>query len=173
MACPDCGFDAPTVAPADALAAVRSYPRRWRALLVRPDDADPEILRRRPAAGEPSALDHGAAAAAGMQAAAVALGAIQSHDDPPVDLEPPPAAGGRTLDDVLGAITSAAGALADAIDAVHGEGWARTGRLPDGRPVRALDAARSGVHAGSHHLRAADRALAGVRLRFDPEDEAD
>lgn len=169
--CPACGFDAPTVGPADAAAAARSYPRRFRGLLVRPDDDDPEIVRRPPGPGEASALDHAAAAAAGMAAAAASLAAVHVHEGAGVDLGPPPgedrtdagAAGTRTLEEVLAAVEAAAGALGDAIRAVHGDQWARTGSAPGGA-IGALDVARAGAHAGSHRLRSAERALARVRL---------
>jgi len=170
--CPDCGFDAPSVSPSDAVAAARSYPRRFRGLLVRPDDDDPEIVHRRPAPGVASAVDHAAAAAAGMSAAARALERVRVHEGAGVDLGPPPGPGravagvgdGLTLEDVLAVITRSAAALAASAEAVHGDEWARTGVLPDGTSLHALDMARAGVHAGSHHLRAADRVLSQVRL---------
>ncbi|MGI8685600.1 MAG: hypothetical protein ACR2MO_11025 [Acidimicrobiales bacterium] len=168
--CPVCGFDAPSVGPADAAAAAHSFPRRHRGLLVRPDEDDPEIVHRSPGPGEPSALDHAAAAAEGMAAAARALTAVQVHDGAAVDLGPGPddavagASDGQTLEDVLAHVTKAAGDLAGAIESVHGDGWARTGLLPGAGEVHALDIARAGVHAGSHHLRAAERTLARARL---------
>lgn len=170
--CPECGFDPPTVSPSDAVAAARSYPRRFRGLLVRPDDDDPDIVHRRPAPGEPAAIDHAAAAAAGMAASAGALGRVRGHEGAEVD----PGAGtapdqlvagtadGRTLEGVLEDLDAAAGALAAAAGSVHGDEWARTGLLPGGGTVHALHIARAGVHAGSHHLRAAERVLARVRL---------
>lgn len=171
--CPECGFDPSKVSPSDAAAAARSYPRRWRGLLVRPDDDDPEIVRRQPAPGEPSAVDHAALAAAGMAAATQALDRVRVHEGAAVDLGPPPGPGravagagdGFNLEDVLALVARSAGALAAAVEEVHGDEWARTGVLPDGGPVHALDVARAGVHAGAHHLRAADRVLSRVRLR--------
>ena len=170
--CPECGFDPPKVSPSDAATAARSFPRRWRGLLVRPDDDDPEIVHRQPASGEPSAVDHAAAAAAGMAAAAQALDSVRVHEGATVDLGPVAGAGqavagagdGLTLEDGLAQVTRSADALAAAVEEVHGDEWARTGVLPAGGPVHALGVARAGVHAGSHHLRAADRVLSRVRL---------
>ena len=170
--CPVCGFDASSVGPADAAAAARSFPRRFRALLVRPDDDDPEIVHRAPGPGAASAFDHAAAAAAGMAQAAEALARVQSREGTEVDAGTDPgdgatvagAAGGRTLAEVLDAAAGAAGTLAAAVEAVHGDSWARTGVLAGGALVHALDLARAGVHAGSHHLRAAERVVARVRL---------
>lgn len=169
--CPECGFDATKVSPSDAVAAARSYPRRWRGLLVRPDDPDPEIVQRRPAPGEPSAVDHAAAAADGMTAAAESLERVRVHEGAGVDVADSGsgervagAADGHTLEDVLALVAAAAAALAAAAEEVRGDEWARTGALADGTAVHALDVARAGVHAGAHHLRAAERVLARVRL---------
>lgn len=162
--CPECGFDPPTLSPADAGVAARSYTRRYRSLLVRPDDEDPEIVHRRPAPGRPSAVEHTEHAAAVLAAAAGALQLVRVRDDPEVDLDAPVTAGHRsTLDEVLGRLAAAAGELAQQIEPLRGEEWTRTGMEPGGRPVTALDIARHGVHAGIHHLRAAERALAAAR----------
>ena len=45
-----------------------------------------------------------------------------------------------------------------------GERLIRGRTLADGTAVTALDVARAGVHAGAHHLRAAERVLERVRL---------
>lgn len=170
--CPECGFDPPTVSPSDAAAAARSFPRRYRAVLVRPNEDDPEIVHRRPVPGEPSALDHATAAAVALATVAEALARVQVHESAHLDLEPAPvpgqpvagAAGERPLETVLDHVAAAAGALADAIESVHGDEWARIGVLPDGEEIHALDVARAGVHASAHHLRAAGRVLTRVRL---------
>ncbi len=169
--CPACGFDHRSVGPADAAAAARSFPRRFRGLLVRPDEDDPAIVHRSPGPGEASALDHAAAAAHGMAAAARSLTQVQVHDGVGVDLGPDPGDGRvagearrQSLEDVLGQVTQAAGDLADAIESVHGDAWARTGLLPGAGEVHALDIARAGVHAGSHQLRVAERVLSRARL---------
>ncbi len=163
--CPECGFDPPTVSPSDAAVAARSFPRRYRALLVRPDDDDPEIVHRRPG-GEPSAAEHAVSGASGMAAAAEALRSIRISDGPTVDVDGPPAAaaGGTTpLDTILERLAAAAGGLADSIEPLRGDEWKRTAVTPGGAKVTALDVARHGVHAGVHHLRAAERAIARAR----------
>lgn len=164
--CAGCGFDPSRVSPSDAAVAARSYPRRFRALLVRPDDEDPDVVHRLPPSGGPSAAGHALAAAAGLDAAATALARVRAADDPAVDPEPAPTAeagAGVPLEAVLERVAGAAGALATTVEAMHGDDWARPGRLPGGGPVTALDLARAGVHAGVHGLRAAERALAEVR----------
>ena len=170
--CTDCGFAPSTVGPGDAAAAVRSYTRRWRALLVRPDDPDPDIVHRRAGLGEPSAVDHAAASAAGMAAAALALERLRIEEDAEVDPGRPPhlvprhagAAGDLPLRRVLDQVAAAADELSSAMTLFHGDEWAGAGHLPDGQPVDALDLARAGVHAGTHHLRAAERVLTEVRF---------
>ena len=155
------------MSPSDAAVAARSYPRRFRALLARPGHDDPDIVHRRPSPDEASAAEHAVEAAAGMAAAAAALRRIGTADDPLVELEPPAPPPSKapqpSLEEVLDRLAAAAGALAVAIEGVHGDAWSRGGRRPDGEPVTALDAARAGVHAGTHHLRAAERTIAAVR----------
>ena len=175
--CPGCGYLAAKVGPADAAAAARSFPRRFRGLLVRPDDVDPEIVHRRAADGEPSALDHTEVAATGMAAAGRALVRIDAQPGTGVDLDPPPgpgqpvagAAGSRRLDQVLERLQESADQLVNAFERFHGDAWAHPGTLADGTAVTALDVARAGVHAGAHHLRAAERVLERVRLLPRPE----
>src|SRR3954453_1952587 len=60
--CPACGFDGDTVSPADAIAALRSYPRRYRALLIPPGDEDGDGIVRE---GKDPALRPGAAGGGG------------------------------------------------------------------------------------------------------------
>ena len=151
--------------------AVRSYPRRWRALLVRPDDPDPDIVHRRTEPDQPCALDLAAASAAGMAAAALALERLHANDEAEVDPGPSPqelpavaGAGSLSLPRVLDGVDAAAGALTSAMGLFHGDEWARAGRLPGGEPADALDLARAGVHAGTHHLREAERVLSKVRF---------
>lgn len=140
MACPTCGFDADTVVPADAAVAARSFPRRFRGVLLRPDD-EHDVVTRRPAPGQWSAVEHAAYAAVSLERAAEA---VRTHHG---DLEPgePRAA---SVEAVLDHLDQAAEALARAIEH-HGGEW-------KGVP---LEAARHGVHMGAHHLRQAQRAV--------------
>jgi hypothetical protein len=127
-ACGECGFDARTVSVPDAIVTLRSMPRRWRGALALLDDEDDEILRRRPADGSPSALEH-------AEAARDALG-------------------GAAGVDVLDAITNASEQLADDTERVDADEWRdpqRLARLLDAvhgavhhlrGATRALDAAR-------------------------------
>lgn len=149
--------------------AARSYPRRFRALLVRPDDDDPAVVHRRPAPGEASALELAAAAAGAMVAAARALDAIAVRDDPEVSLATTPPAGGGTggdptpLEEVLRLVEQAGVELAAAIAHTRANAWGRPAHDASGVALTAMDVAREGVHGGIHHLRAVERALNRAR----------
>lgn len=128
--CPTCGFDPATVSPSDAAVAARSLPRRFRAVLTRPDDEVDELLLAR--------LAHATAAADALHQAAEALGRR------PVDAGP----SGSSVDAVLARVEAAAIALAQAIEGIPIDEW---------KHVSTLATARAGVHSGVHELRAAER----------------
>jgi DinB superfamily len=168
--CPVCGFDPRTVSPADAAVAVRSYPRRFRSVLVGPDgDEEPtpeDLVLRRPPGGGWSALDHAAWVAEVLALAADALERIRLQDTPSVTVEPPaPAAGAPGLGAVLDRMEDQAERLAQSVGRVDAHDWKRVGRLPDGGEVSALDVARHAVHQGFHHLRETERVLSELRGR--------
>lgn len=161
--CPDCGLDPRTVKPPDASAAVRSYPRRYRRLLVRLDDEEGAgIVTRRPGPGQWSALEHAAHAGDVIVAVAEAIERLQVHDEPTVAVEvgPPRPA---PVDEVLDRLASGAERMASLLDGIKGKDWHRRGRLPDGEQVTALDLARHAVHVGAHHRREIERVMAKVR----------
>ena len=110
--------------------AARSLPRRFRAVLARPDDEVDELLLAR--------LVHATAAADALLEAARALGRR------PVDAGP----SGPSSDAVLARVEAGAIALAEAIERTSTDEWERSS---------ALATARAGVHAGVHELRAAER----------------
>lgn len=157
--CPSCGFHPATVSPSDATVATRSYPRRYRALLVRPDDEEgAAVVTRRPAPDQWSALEHAAHVADVVALVATAVRALQRRQQPEVRVEPgPPTV--DTVDAVLERLTAACGDLAAALGEVAGRDWQRTGRLPTGGVVTPLDLAREAVHVGAHHRREIERLL--------------
>ena len=161
--CPVCGLDPRSVKPVDAAAAIRSFPRRYRLLLVRLDDEEGAgIITRRPGPGQWSALEHAVRVADVLEAARVALERIQLHDDPSVniDVKPP-----RTtpVDEVLARLQAGSERLASTIDGIKGKDWQRRGRLPDGATVTAIDVVRHAVHLGAHHRRELEAVLSRVR----------
>src|SRR3954451_15962640 len=152
-ACPVCGFNPTTVSPSDAVAALRSYPRRYRALLLRPsnDEPDDPVSRRGPDGW--SALDHATYAANAIDATRQQLQSVLVHDEadvspPPVDPPAPPGTDSASPEETVRRITSVAEGLADEVDGPKGEQWARAGVTPDGQRVTALDLVRHGVHEG-------------------------
>jgi hypothetical protein len=143
--------------------AVRSYPRRYRLLLVRPDDEEGAgIVTRRPGPDQWSAVEHAAHVADVMSAVADAVERTQLDDEPwvSVDVGAPIAA---PVDDVLDRLSGGAERLATAVDGIKGKDWLRGARLRTGEEVTALDLVRHAVHVGAHHRREIERVMATVR----------
>ena len=161
--CPTCGLDPRTVNPPDAVAALRSYPRRYRALLVRPDDEEgAEIVRRRPEGGGWSALEHAAHTAEVLDLVAEAFRAVRVQDQPDVEIEPGAPRPG-TVDEVVESLAAGAERLAAMVGELSGDDWERTGRLGGRDTVTPLDLLRHAVHVGAHHRREVERVLRQVR----------
>jgi hypothetical protein len=163
-------FDTSRVSPSDAATALRSFPRRFAAILRPPDDADEgrldDVVHRRPADGGLSALEHAAWTATGIAQVAEAFRRVAIEDDPPIELPPidvsPPVAGGsEPLDTVLARLAAASDQMADAISGVHGNDWNRPARV-GAQQVIALDVARHAVRLGVEHLRAAELTVSQV-----------
>lgn len=158
--CATCGFQDSAVTPADAAVALRSYPRRFRAVLVRPDDDDGADVVLRAGSDGWSALDHAAHVAVSFGAVSEALRLASIEEKPLVALAPERRQSGvGSVDEVLAALEDAAGRAAGAVDSIKGADWERRARLGDGDDVSALDLARHAVHEGVHHLRGAEQAV--------------
>lgn len=175
--CPECGLDYDTIAPTDAPVAVRSYPRRFRALLAGFDeDEDAEALvRRKPDAHTWSALAYTAHVADLFAAIADAVSRMLVEDNPTLRLPDPDAPGfeaaanAEAVEAVLGRLGAAAERLAAVLEGVPAGDWRRTGTFPWGeRDV--LTMARNAVHEGYHHLRDVERVLTAVRGRPSSRD---
>lgn len=163
--CETCGFDPRTVSPSDAVVAARSFPRRYRALLVRPDDdrADADVVRRSPPDGM-SAFEHATVAAGAMRLAAAGVRQAALVDEPAVVFAVPPLPAYESVDVLLDRLTEAAEDLAAAVASYDPSEWDHRARGGDAT-VTALDLARHGVHQGVHHLREAERAVEQARGR--------
>ena len=158
-----CGLDPSTVKPPDAIAAIRSYPRRYRRLLVRLDDEEgAAIVTRRPAPDQWSAIEHAVHVSDVLDAVGDAVERVQVHDDPSIDVEtgPPRRA---PVDEVLLRLDMASDRLASAAERIAGKDWQRSGRLRDGERVTALALVRHAVHVGAHHRREVERVMSTVR----------
>jgi len=142
--------------------ALRSFARRFRSLGepadgddgdARPDLAESDQVRRRATA----ATEAGQAADA-MAELGADLRAVLVEDDPALDTVEGTATTIRSGGDPLTAFDRLA-ATADSVAALAvdqpGNAWTRTGRRATGA-VSAADLLREAVHAGVHHLRAAE-----------------
>jgi hypothetical protein len=171
--CPECGFDYDTVSPQDAAVAVRSFPRRYRALLVTPgsEDGPDAVFRRRPDATTWSALEYTAHVADRLDHLGPAIRRITREEQPlipPFDNDERAASQAYNAIDraeVMGWLDMACDELASVIDDVRPDDWTRRARLAGGEERDALTLARDGVHEGAHHLRDVQQVLAAVRGR--------
>lgn len=151
------GLDLSRLAPDDAVAALRSYPRRFREVLtsVAPEDLPGE------------ATEHTDHVARSLAMLGEALRQVLIQDQP--TLLPAVADdsarewafdGGSSLDDVLAFLSMEANALADAIADVASDAWTRAGTVAgSGQAMSALDIVREAVRTGAQRLHAAERAI--------------
>ena len=170
--CPDCGLDYDTVSPQDAAVAVRSFPRRYRALLVTPgsQDGPDAVFRRRPHPSTWSALEYTAHVADRLDHLGPAILRITRENAPAIEFfdnearAEAQAYNALERTEVLGWLDLACAELASVLDDVRPDDWARTA-VVGGAERDALTLARDGVHEGAHHLRDVQRVLAAVRGR--------
>ena len=152
--------------------AVRSFPRRYKALLAAPGSADgPDaVFRRRPGPSTWSALEYTAHVADRLDHLGPVIRRITFEELPSIPLFDNEArAAEKTYNlldriEVLGWLDFACAELASVLEGVNADDWTRNGLLA-GLPRDALTMARDGVHEGSHHLRDVQRVLAAVRGR--------
>lgn len=176
--CPACGLASDTISPGDALVAVRSFPRRYRALLTAldPEEDGQSVLRRRPAPGTWSAVEYTAHVADVLDELATAIRRVVVEDHPTVHTADPDqrAAEQRYGDwdaaEALFALEHACARLAEVLDRMDPGEWTRTGTFDWGeRDVLTL--ARIAAHEGAHHLRDVERGLRAVRGRPMAEED--
>lgn len=151
---------------------MRSFPRRYRALIVTPgsQDGPDAVFRRRPDASTWSALEYTAHVADRLDHLGPAILRITRENAPVIDLfendERAAAQAYNELErtEVLGWLDLTCAELASVLDDVRADDWTRTGVVA-GTEKDALTLARDGVHEGAHHLRDVQRVLASVRGR--------
>jgi hypothetical protein len=151
---------------------VRSFPRRYRALLVTPgaQDGPDAVFRRRPHPSTWSALEYTAHVADRLDHLGPAIRQITMENSPAIasfdNEERVKAHAYNALErsEVLGWLELACGELASVLDDVRADDWTRTGVVA-GTEKDALTLARDGVHEGAHHLRDVHAVLAAVRGR--------
>ena len=150
------GLDVSRLAPDDAVAALRSYPRRFREILtsVEPEDLPHDAI---------VAADH---VARSMALLGEAMRQVLVQDNPTLmpavadDSEREWAmTASSSVDDVLAFLDMECNALADAIGEVAAEAWTRIGTLAgSGKELTALAIVREAVRTGAEHLRSAESA---------------
>ena len=166
--CAKCGFDARTVSPADAIAAIRSFPRRYRRALqeaLLDLDYGDRIIATRPS-GMWSALELTAHVRDALHVFEKRMQRIVQEDAPSLadaELETPPTgAHDQGVELVLATLLSTSDEFARSASRISGDDWIRKGTLGDAE-VSALDVLREAVHDGAHHLRDLERVIEAAR----------
>ncbi len=153
--------------------AVRSFPRRYRALLVTPgsDDRPDAVFRRRPDPGTWSALEYTAHVADVLDDLATAVRRMTTERQPTITdgFDPDQRAIDARYNEqdrgaVLANLKAAAERAAGVIDGVDASSWRDTATFSFGERD-ALTMARNAVHEGYHHLRDIESVLRQVRGR--------
>lgn len=160
------------LSPADAAVAVRSFPRRFRALLARPDDEDrwdPDEIGRRIGSSGRSPADHVLAADGVLT---LVDRALEQSSDPTAVLHPGFAdLATATWDDdhtpvpaLLDHLEASAAAAADRIESVPTDRWSSRVRVAGAdADVSLLDLVRDAVGVVAGHLRSTERVVAEVK----------
>jgi hypothetical protein len=166
-------MDLSSLAPSDAVVALRSLERRYRSLFTDVEDEEPDELdiAVRPGADGWSALEHVVAAARAIAAADRSLSSVLNQSEPlleATDVElaarPRPGPPTGTVHERVAELGLEAAQLADRASRVRAADWERRGVIAEsGRRVTALDLLRAAVDAGVTHLHAAKRTLDEVR----------
>ncbi len=169
MSCPECGLDYESMPVGDAVAAIRGFPRRYRAPLTRLlTGEDVSVLRARPEPETWSALEYAAhvrdvygwydervqrslvedrPVIEGDNHEVVAVARRYNEQDP------------ATVADELAANAER---LADTLEAMPEDAWDRV-HVRWGEERTVLLTARRAVHEGNHHLLDIGRVMRTVR----------
>jgi DinB superfamily len=158
-ACPDCGIDEDDIAVPDAIAAIRTFPRRYREALAA---VPAEQLRTRPDADTWSVLEYAVHAREVLELFSMTLPIVLEHPDshfPPIDVTE--AANARpdwVLDPdlALAGIRSASDALVTQAEKMPAAAWDRTFTIGDTTHAASWILSHA-THEGAHHLRDIER----------------
>ena len=152
--CPECGYEAATLARADVGAAIRTNAGEWARLLA----GDAGAVRARPRPDRWSTLEYGAHVRDVYRLFQVRLALMLGEDDPLFanwDQDETALADDYGAQDpavVAVELVEAAALLAAAFDAVTGAQWQRPGRRSDGARFTVESFARYLVHDPVHHV---------------------
>jgi hypothetical protein len=162
----------PNLSPSDGAVALRSLPRRFKAVLGFDDDESPDDLVHRPGPDGHSAVDHAAHVARSLALIGEALRQVVTVDEPVLhpgvideSAREWPAGHPDSTEEVLALLEREATQLADQVDRVAPDDWTRKGRIAGGGLVTALDLMREAVRTGVDHLHAAESTLHALRGR--------
>lgn len=150
-ACPDCGYDANTVAGPDVAAMLRDQAARWPGVLARPE------ARVRPNDDTWSPLEYGAHVRDVLRLGHYRVALMLENDDPefPNWNQDEAAVVERYNEQdpatVATELLDAAEAFADQLDGVRGVQWDRPGRRGDGARFTVHSFVRYYLHDVVHH----------------------
>jgi hypothetical protein len=169
------GPDVSKLSPSDCVAALRSYPRRFRAIVAPVGgDEKPDDLVHRAGADGRSALDHADHVARSIALLGQAMHQVLTQDQPMLPAavldddarEWAVSGGALEADAVLDFVTRECEGLATSIDRVDASEWTRAGTIAgSGATVTAIAIAREAVRTGAEHLRAAEAAVEAARRK--------
>jgi hypothetical protein len=175
--CPECGLQYDPISPSDVIAAVRTFPRRYREVLLgftEETGEDPDaVVRRRPEPSTWSALEYTAHVRDALGWLADDIRRINVEREPTIpDIDPDAVATSERYNEqdpetVLAALAASAERLAAVLGSVDAGDWGRIGHFEFG-DRDALTMARNAAHEGSHHLRDVDRVLRAVIGKVTP-----
>ena len=158
----------------DAVVALRSYPRRFRTVLLPTDDPDVEELAYQVGPDGHSALDHVVTTTNTFVLLGRAIDVALSAPDPVVHAAVIDASqrdwaspSHLSIGDALDRLESEAGALADRVERGEPPTWNREVSVAGGQgKITAFGIVKEAVAAGSEHLRASTTAVAAARRRM-------
>jgi hypothetical protein len=159
-------LDVSGLSPSDCVAALRSFPRRYRALLALGEDDDDAVLHR-PGPDGLSALEQTDAAGRDLAVVADAVRRTLVEDGPvlhPAVLDPGARQYAHGIEQpaeaALDLVVLEAERLAELTEHVPAVDWGRTAEVVGDGTVTAVDLLREAVRTTAEHLHAAERARA-------------
>ena len=157
------------IAPGDAVVALRSFPRRYRALVLPVADPVVEARAQQVGPGGVSAVELVADTVRTWLIQREALRQTQVHDFPlfhPAVLHADerhwhtPVV--ESAESALEQLEDLAGEFAADVEAIRGDAWFRSGTIAGGATVTALQLLEAAVSVGADNLRQIERTLAAI-----------
>lgn len=157
--------DLDALGPVDGAVALRSFPRRYREAFTGDDELREDAAAAVGTGGE-SPFELAVQTVRSLSLLERAIEQVETTENPilhggvldPAERQFDLGAHGD-LGQVLDELATEAPAFADRVEGLHGDAWGRTGSLPSGESVTALDLLREAVRTGADNLRAIERLL--------------